>query len=128
MPASPACQITSAYFGRLQLKSSLLMAQGAVGLCWCSEDRLGLEHHLVRLREHHGEHVHNGVPLLLCLHPRRCLLQPRRVTIPNGTRDEAGTSTAGDLTTRHVSWARPEPANRPDVQVFAYPSHNGRDP
>ena len=58
----------------LRLKSSLLMAQGAVGLRWCSEDRLGLEHHLVRLREHHGEHVDDGVPLLLCLRPWRCLL------------------------------------------------------
>ncbi|XP_066359046.1 uncharacterized protein [Miscanthus floridulus] len=59
----------------LRLKSSTrrwLVAPGAVGLCWCSEDRLGLEHHLVRLREHHGEHVHDGVPLLLCLRPWRC--------------------------------------------------------
>jgi hypothetical protein len=88
--ASPACRITSAYLVRLcrvrrvdtlRLKSSLLMAPGVVGLHWCSKDRLGLEHHLVRLHEHHGKHVHDGVPLLLCLRPWRCLLQPRRVTI-----------------------------------------------
>ena len=58
----------------LWLKSSLLMAPGAVGLRWCSEDRLRLEHHLVRLREHHGDHVHDGIPLLLCLRTWRCLL------------------------------------------------------
>ena len=57
---------------RSGLNRRWLVAPGAVGLCLCSEDRLGLEHHLVRLREHHGEHVHDVVPLLLCLRPWRC--------------------------------------------------------
>jgi len=57
---------------RSGLNRRWLVAPGAVGLRWRSEDRLVLEHHLVRLREHRGEHVHDGVPLLLCLRPWRC--------------------------------------------------------